>query len=963
MCGIAGLFAYHPDAPQPDPAEVRRMTDAMAARGPDGEGLWTSPEGRVAFGHRRLSILDLSEAGAQPMQSADGRLAITFNGEIYNHRALRHDMEQRGWRFRSTSDTEVLLALWDAHGPDMVHHLRGMFAFALWDARQQSLFLARDPFGIKPLYLADDGKTLRFASQVRALVAGGGVGDEPDLAGWAGFHLLGYVPEPHTIHRAIRALLPGRALRIHPDGSRTGTVHFDLTAELAAAQERTRSLPPAESRALFRETLGDSVGAHLVSDVPVGLFLSAGLDSSTLAGLAAERADGRLRAVTLGFQEFRGLAEDETALAALTAAHLGVDHDVRWITRADFRAHLEHALRSMDQPSIDGINTYFVSLAAAQAGMKVALSGLGGDELLAGYPSFRQVPRLARWLGPLARHLPALGPVLRRAAAPLLGQRFSPKYAGLLEYGGTVGGAYLLRRALHMPWELPALLGPEETAQGLEELDLPARLAASIQGLTGDRARLMALEMGWYMQGQLLKDTDWAAMAHGLEVRVPFVDVDLFRTLAPLQVGPAPLGKADLPEVPARGLPEAVRTRPKTGFTTPTRAWAEELHPARARGLRGWAELITQRQGGPSPALPTRPERRVLIFRLGSLGDTVVALPCFHLLARRFPGAERRVLTNMPGHQKAPPLQAVLGDTGLVHGYLEYPAHVAWWRKSGSLRQEIRAFRPDVLIYLAPARTPVQLLRDWLFFRLCGIRRIEGIPWRRRDRTCQRLGGGYEYEAQRLARCLGFLGDARLQAPASWSLRLQPGEMTRAEALLAPLPPGLPALALGVGTKIPVKEWGEANWKGLLQTLRATHGHWGLLLLGSAEERALSARVAEGWPGPVVNLCGDLSPRESAAALRRASRFLGQDSGPMHLAAAMGLPCVAIFSARDRPGVWFPYGEAHRVLYHDLPCANCKLEVCEAKAKACITSITVEEVAAAFRSAGLRPEPAGQAHP
>jgi asparagine synthase (glutamine-hydrolysing) len=619
MCGIAGIFAYGPEAHRPDGAEVRRMTDAMANRGPDGQGHWISPgEGRVILGHRRLSILDLSETGAQPMSTADGRLTVTFNGEIYNYQGLRKDMETRGWHFRSTSDTEVLLALWDAHGPEMVHHLRGMFAFALWDARQQTLFLARDPFGIKPLYLADDGKTLRFASQVKALMAGGGISTGPNLAAWAGFHLLGYVPEPHTIHQAIRALPAGQSLLVKRDGSRIFATYFDLTGELAAAEEQAQVLSKSEAQDRLRSALADSVQAHLIADVPVGLFLSAGLDSSTITALAAERVPERLRALTLGFHEFKGSPEDETALAAQAARHLGVDHAISWITRADFEAHLERALTAMDQPSIDGINSYFVSLAAAQAGMKVALSGLGGDELLAGYPSFRQVPRMARLMGPPARRFPGLGRRLRQTMAPLMKGRVSPKWAGVLEYGGSIPGAYLLRRALYMPWELPTLMGSQDAAQGMKELDLPARLEATVHGLRTDRARLMALEMGWYMQGQLLKDTDWASMAHGLEVRVPFVDRDVFRALAPLQVGPTPLGKSDLAACPSRGLPNEIRNRPKTGFTTPVRPWAEALYPRQAlgRGLRGWSQVVAD----PKPPNDIQGSRRILVLLTDAFG-------------------------------------------------------------------------------------------------------------------------------------------------------------------------------------------------------------------------------------------------------------------------------------------------------------------------------------------------------
>ena len=595
MCGIAGIFAYHPGAEPSDPDELGRICEAMASRGPDGSGLWLEEGRRVGLAHRRLAIIDVSETGAQPMADPNGRLTITFNGEIYNYRELRKDLEGRGYEFRSQSDTEVLLALWDLHGQEMVHHLRGMYAFALWDGGERSLFLARDPFGIKPLYVADDGRTLRFASQVKGLMAGGKVPAVTDLAAWAGFYMLGYVPEPHTVQRAVRAILPGQSILVRETGPAAPRFHFDLNAELRLAEETALQLPSIEAESRLRHALFDSVRAHLVADVPVGMFLSAGLDSSTVLGLATDAAPGTLHAITLGFNELRGSPQDETELATLAARHAGASHEVRWITRDDFAGHLKKLMKAMDQPSIDGINSYFVSLAAAQAGMKVALSGLGGDELMAGYPSFRQVPRLTRMLGPLA--LPAgLGRGFRRFFSPLLGRHVSPKYAGLLEYGGILPGAYLLRRALFMPWELPGLLGTLEGGQALEELDLMGRLQSSIEGLKSDRARMMALEMGWYLCGQLLKDTDWASMAHGLEVRVPMVDLELFRMLAPIQVGKAPLSKTALANCPSSGLIAALRHRPKTGFTTPVRYWAQELFgtPSRDRGLRGWALALSR---------------------------------------------------------------------------------------------------------------------------------------------------------------------------------------------------------------------------------------------------------------------------------------------------------------------------------------------------------------------------------
>ena len=589
MCGIAACFAYSSAVPPVDEAELLRMRDQMTARGPDGAGLWFSDDRRVGLAHRRLSIIDLSAAGAQPMSSEDGRLVIVFNGEIYNHRALRAGLEARGRRFRSNSDTEVLLHLYAERGREMLGDLRGMFAFVLWDADRQGLLLARDTFGIKPLYVADDGKTLRVASQVKSLLAGGCVDTALDPAGQVGFFLWGHVPEPYSLYRGIRALPAGGWLWAGVDGSRVNGTHGSVGELLRTPSPDATS---AASPDFVRTAFADTVRHHLIADVPVGVFLSAGLDSTALAGLASEQG-GRLRTVTLGFTEFRGTANDEVPLAEEVARHYGAEHQTIWVTKEDFQSERAALLRAMDQPSTDGVNTYFVSLAARRAGLKVALSGLGGDELLGGYPSFRDVPRAARWLAPFS-HTRWLGRAFRVVAAAVLRQRTSPKYAGLLEYGGTYGGAYLLRRGMFMPWELPAFLDPDLVRAGWNELQPLLRLDETHAALTTPHQKVSALEAAWYMRNQLLRDSDWASMAHSIELRVPLVDVPLWRTLAPLIASAQPPDKQSLARSPVRALPAAVLNRPKTGFFIPVRDWLmdEKDNAPAERGLRSWAKFV-----------------------------------------------------------------------------------------------------------------------------------------------------------------------------------------------------------------------------------------------------------------------------------------------------------------------------------------------------------------------------------
>lgn len=612
MCGVNGVFAYRDAAPAPAEAELLAVREAMAARGPDGAGLWWSDDRRCGFGHRRLAIIDPTDRAAQPMTSADGRLAITYNGEIYNFPELKTQLEARGVRFRTTSDTEALLHLYALDSAEMVRRLRGMFALAIWDEARRGLFLARDPYGIKPLYVCDDGQSLRFASQVKALLAGGGVSRETEPAGLAGFHLLGHVPEPLTLYRDIRALPAGCTQWIDGSGARPPQPFVSIPAILA--EGAAEPAPASELGERVRAAVAGSVAAHMLADVEVGAFLSAGVDSGALLGLMREAGAADLRAVTLGFAEFQGTEEDEAPLAAQVAAANGALHQVRRVDLAEFKADLPAILEAMDQPSIDGVNTWFVAKAAKEAGLKVAISGLGGDELLAGYPSFVDLPRWRRRFGALAG-IPGVGPlsrgVLQTLAPAMLRER--PKAAGMLEFAGSWPGVYLLRRALFLPHELPALIGPDLTRDGLRRLDLFARIGASLDPDPGsDVGRVCALESCNYMRGQLLRDADWAGMAHGLEIRTPLADIELLRALAPClpQLRPGH-GKAALAAAPSTPLPADVVSRAKTGFNVPTGAWLADAeagrgHGPRPKGLasRQWARKVYA-AAMPAPSLAT----------------------------------------------------------------------------------------------------------------------------------------------------------------------------------------------------------------------------------------------------------------------------------------------------------------------------------------------------------------------
>jgi len=367
-----------------------------------------------------------------------------------------------------------------------------------------------------------------------------------------------------------------------------------------------------------------------------------------------------------------------------------------------------------------------------------------------------------------------------------------------------------------------------------------------------------------------------------------------------------------------------------------------------------------------------RTTRRVLVYRLGSLGDMLVALPALHLVARAFPGAERLMLTNVPVNSKAPAAAAILEGSGLVQGYMRYEVGTRSVRELLGVWWQIVRWRPEVLVYLAAPRGVQAAQRDEAFFRLCGVRQIVGVPL---TEGMQRnyygaatggkdhaMGDGHlEPEAARLARCIGQLGavgdiadPGRLNDPASWDLHLRAEERERGAAAIGSEALAVESIAVSVGTKVQAKDWGKENWRALLGRMAAEFPGRALLLLGAEEESEASEFAAEGWRanggGLMVNLCGVLTPRESAAAIARARLFVGHDSGPMHLAAAVGTPVVAIFAARNIPRQWFPFGKQHEVVYHRVECWGCGLETCIEQQKKCLLSITVDEVMGVVRS-------------
>lgn len=577
MCGIAGIFEYRLEKTVCRDA-LLRMNAHMQSRGPDGANIWIHPAGFVGFAHRRLSIIDLSDDAKQPMQLHQSELYITFNGEIYNYRALRNDLIKVGHVFKTQSDTEVILKLYQLYGSDMLLKLRGMFAFAIWDEQNKTLFCARDPFGIKPFYFSDNGRCFQFASQVKTLLTG--ASDHMDTrmsaAGHIGFYTLGSVPEPYTLYAGIQSLPAGSFLRIDQHGKKIKREYYSVKSELIHAENHIDQMDSLS----LQNALQDTVSHHLVADVDVGIFLSAGIDSSTLVNAVSNMTSKPPTTITLGFSEYQRSEKNEVPLAKLVSDIFNTHQKTVFISEKEAIAERETILQHMDQPTIDGINTYFVSKIAAQQGLKVALSGLGADEIFSGYPHFL---RIQQWL-PYTKLLSFSGPLFRKLTSHL----FSAKYASILEYGQDVASAYFLARALHLPWELEKWLDRELIQKGWDELNLLERLRQDIRGIHSLRFQISALELQWYMRNQLLRDADWAGMSHSLEIRVPFVDIEFFKQVISLSARKA-LGKQSLAQALNRKLPDAILYKKKTGFNIPVSQWF-----AKTNNMKSFSTFIYQ---------------------------------------------------------------------------------------------------------------------------------------------------------------------------------------------------------------------------------------------------------------------------------------------------------------------------------------------------------------------------------
>lgn len=571
MCGISGMLAFEKKEQEEIERAIDRMDESQTLRGPDDRGVFLFLNG--GFGHRRLSIIDLSKNGHQPMiwqrTNSSSQLAITFNGEIYNFQELKKELENSGISFHTNSDTEVILAGYEKWGIDMVKKLRGMFAFGLWDEERQKLFLVRDRYGIKPLYYYFDKEKVVFASTVKAIEKSGEINIEKNNEASIGFLLFGSVPLPHTTLKNVYAVPASHFIEIDVSGNKNVVRYYnplDFFYPHQSADIRIDQRPEIVQK--IRTLLEDSTRGHLISDAPIGVFLSGGLDSSAISALAQFERNNPITTVSVHFEEEEF---SEKRYQDMVAKKIGSVHREILITKEGFYKTLDEFWKSMDQPSIDGINSYMISEAARQAGLTVVLSGLGSDEIFLGYTNFRKAKFIRK-----IQKLPKVVKFPSLFWGSILGGKYRKlsylRSESILEF-------YLSFRGIFLPSEVARILNIPikevyKFISRLEEEILNTKY--DILNTLHPADLLSYLDLTFYMQNQLLKDTDVMSMAHSIEVRVPFLDHPLVEYISSL---PAELKlsgghqKQFLIDATKDIIPSEVWDRPKMGFTFPLQKW------------------------------------------------------------------------------------------------------------------------------------------------------------------------------------------------------------------------------------------------------------------------------------------------------------------------------------------------------------------------------------------------------
>jgi asparagine synthase (glutamine-hydrolysing) len=575
MCGICGIFYKNNTSPSHLHRALTFMNENMISRGPDNSNIFKDKHCNLILGHQRLAVMDLNPRSNQPFASADGRYQIIFNGEIYNYQELKDELIEDDFLFKTNSDTEVLLSLYIKYKENLFKRLKGMYSFAIWDNIKKSLFLARDPYGIKPLYYAKTAAGFLFASQVKALLASGLVSRDPCSNGQASYWLMGSIAEPFTWFKNIKSLPAGSFVYIDKNLNSFNPKKYTEIKNYWSGKNNLK-ISYNDAKEFVANAIKKSINRHIISDVPLGIFLSSGIDSATIAG-NLNNSKSPITGLTINFDEFLNTNEDEAISAKKIADYYGIKHHKRTVSKNEFENDFLSILTSMDQPTIDGVNTWYASKAANEANIKVVLSGVGGDELFFGYPSFKDIPTI-NMINSVLLSTKIMAKTFQMLIRLLNITKVNEKFNYFAQESGSIYGAYWLKRGLFGFDRLPSLMGRENFENLKKDITSSYFVKESVGLLAADKKLAIGqMESMLYMRNQLLRDSDWASMAHSVELRTPFVDYALLQELSPIIYKFDKFnGKELLGLSPTKPLPKFIIKRKKTGFGIPINKWILE---------------------------------------------------------------------------------------------------------------------------------------------------------------------------------------------------------------------------------------------------------------------------------------------------------------------------------------------------------------------------------------------------
>lgn len=565
MCGFIASFGFKIPA-----KKLKIALECLKRRGPDARGVWQDKN--VSLGSRRLSIIDLKKRSNQPMHSICSRYVLVFNGAIYNFEELRNFLLSKGVKLRTYSDTEVIIELYALESEKMIYRLKGMFAFVIWDRKKKQAFAARDPYGIKPLYLGMVDNGLILGSQVKTLLSTGLIKKTRDLKSQFCFWMLGYVIEPRTWFANIKSLKAGHYILIRNGKVILEKKWYDLKKNWLISDSNQKKFLNTDINQIINKSLKETVKRHLVADVPIGIFLSSGVDSIILADLMSKLKNNSITAITVVFEDPDNSQFDESETAKMIAKKYGMKHHVIKVTKKDFLKDLPDIIKSMDQPSIDGVNIWYASKAAANLKIKVVFSGVGGDEIFFGYRHFEQISKIFKYYNFFLK-LPIINSFANLVFNLLTFFKKNPRWNLVLKYGETIFGWWLLKRTIYSPMSI--IKKDINLKKIINNFTYKNFFDYKVNKFQNIKIELANIESQFYLRNQLLRDSDWASMYHSVELRTPYVDSTLLENLSHIMNDKYFNSKNKQAMVASFNLDisKKILFKKKIGFNTPVSKW------------------------------------------------------------------------------------------------------------------------------------------------------------------------------------------------------------------------------------------------------------------------------------------------------------------------------------------------------------------------------------------------------